>query len=148
MNLKTEELKNGRIKEQLNNMKKSVFRFREFPVYKDAREFRIGLKQLSKKKFPKDERFCLTAQLWRALDSILLNIAEGSERYSDVDFSRFLNIALTSVNEVVACLDAALDDGYTNENEHKAFLSKADIIFRQLKAFTSHVRRSSAGVCS
>ena len=55
-----------------------IFRFREFPVYKEAREFRKELKELSKKKFPKEEQFCLTSQLWRALDSILLNIAEGT----------------------------------------------------------------------
>ncbi|MFH1386148.1 MAG: four helix bundle protein [bacterium] len=125
----------------MNEKTISVFRFREFPVYKDAREFRVGLKQLSKKKFPKEEQYCLTSQLWRAMDSILLNIAEGSERYSDVDFSRFLNTALTSVGEVVACLDAALDDGYIIDADHKLYLSKAENIFRQLKAFTSRVRK-------
>jgi four helix bundle protein len=134
MNQKTEELKNERT---------NVFRFREFPVYKTAREFRKELKQLSKKKFPKEEQFCLTSQLWRALDSILLNIAEGSDRYSDMDFSRFLNNSLTSINEVVACLDCALDDEYINEAEHREYLNKAENIYRQLKAFSSKVRKSS-----
>lgn len=67
-----------------------IFRFRKFPVYNDARKFRKELKGLSKKNFPKDEQHCLTSQLWRALDSIILNIAKGSERYSDMDFSRYL----------------------------------------------------------
>ena len=49
------------------------FRFREFKVYKDARIFSKELKQLSKK-FPKEELYCLTSQLWRALNSIILNI--------------------------------------------------------------------------
>ncbi|MFH1678739.1 MAG: four helix bundle protein, partial [Candidatus Omnitrophota bacterium] len=43
---------------------------------------RKELKELSRNKFPQKEQYNLTAQLWRALDSVLLNIAEGSERYS------------------------------------------------------------------
>lgn len=117
-----------------------IFRFREFPVYKDARQFRKELKNLSKKNFPKEEQYNLTSQLWRALDSILLNIAEGSDRYSDTDFSRYLNNSLTSVNEVVACLYCALDDGYIDETSHKIYLDKAKNLVRQLKAFSSKVR--------
>ena len=122
---------------------KNLFRFRDFPVYKDARELRKSIKKLSIEKFPKSEDYCLRSQLWRALDSILLNIAEGSERYSDVDFSRFLNTALTSVTEVVACLDAAFDDGYIDQDELIENVKKAENIYRQLKAFSSKVRKSS-----
>lgn len=118
----------------------NIFRFREFPVYKDSRQFRRELKNISKKNFPKEEQYNLTSQLWRALDSILLNIAEGSDRYSDTDFSRFLNNSLTSVNEAVACLDCALDDKYIDEPIHKDYLEKAEKLVRQLKAFSSKVR--------
>ena len=124
-------------------MNERTFRFREFPVYKLAREFRKELKGLSRKKFPKEEQFVLRSQLWRALDSILLNIAEGSERYSDVDFSRFLNTAITSVNEVVACLDLALDDRYIDQQDHEYHSDKADNIYRQLRAFSSKVRKDN-----
>ena len=115
-------------------------RFRQFPIYNDARRFRKELRELIKNKFPKNEQFCLTSQLWRALNSIILNIAEGTDRYSDIDFSRFLNNALTSVNEVIACLDCALDDGYIDDEEHKKFLAKAENLIKQLKAFSAKVR--------
>lgn len=121
-----------------------IFRFRDFPVYKDARQFRKELKTLVRKSFPETEKYCLTSQLFRALDSVLLNIAEGSERYSDIDFSRFLNTALASVSEVVACLDAAVDDGYIDEGELKSFLVRAENILKQLKAFSAKVRKSAA----
>jgi four helix bundle protein len=120
-----------------------IFRFRKFPVYNDARQFRKDLKKLSIEKFPKEEQYNLTSQLWRALDSIILNIAEGSDRYSDTDFSRFLNNSLTSVNEVIACLDCALDDEYINEQEHDEYLSRAEALVRQLKAFSSKVRKDN-----
>lgn len=110
------------------------FRFRDFQVYKDARKLRQELKTLSKK-FPKEENFCLKAQLWRALDSIILNIAEGSDRGTDKDFAHYLNNSHTSLNEVVACLDLALDDGYISEEEHKEYLNKCEELANQLTAF-------------
>ena len=124
-----------------NDKAEKRFRFRNFPVYKEVRKFRKELKDLSKKKFPESEKFVLRPQLWRALDSIMLNIAEGSRRYSDIDFSRFLNQAVTSLDEVVACLDAALDDGYIHKDEHGYFLDWADNICRQLTAFSAKVRK-------
>src|SRR3989338_8844798 len=86
------------------------FRFRNFPVYKDDRIFSREMKELSKVKFPEEEKFGLRSQLWRALDSIILNIAEGADRGTDKDFAHFLNQSHTSLNEVVSCLDAALED--------------------------------------
>ncbi len=118
-----------------------LFRFRKFPVYQEARKFRKELKQFSTKKFPKEEKFALTDQLHRALNSIILNIAEGSRKYSDIEFSKFLNHALTSLDECVACLDGALDDGYITKKEHQFWLEKAERISRQLSAFSSKVRK-------
>ena len=121
----------------------NIFRFRDFSVYKDSQKFRKELKEFSSKKFPKEEQFCLTSQLWRALDSVLLNIAEGSDRFTDRDFSRFLNTSLTSVNEVVACLDCALDDDYITKDEYDKYLVEAENLYKQLKAFASKVRKDS-----
>jgi len=83
----------------------------------------------------------LRQQLWRALDSIVLNIAEGADKHSDKDFSHFLNISLGSLNEVIGCLDCALDDCYITGKDHQEYLAKGDNIIRQLKAFISKVRR-------
>ncbi len=111
------------------------FRFREFKVYKDVRIFSEELKKISKKKFPKEEQFGLLSQLWRALDSIILNIAEGSDRGTDKDFAHFLNNAHTSLNEVVACLDIAFDRKYILIRERDDFLEKANLLANQLTAF-------------
>ena len=111
------------------------FRFRQFQVYKDALQFQKELKDLSRKKFPKEEQFCLISQLWRALDSIILNIAEGTDRGTDKDFAHFLNLSHTSLNEVVACLDLALNSNYISINEHKEYLEKAENLANQITAF-------------
>src|SRR3989344_2018567 len=111
------------------------FRFRQFQIYNDARVFRNKLKRLSRQKFPKDEQFCLTSQLWRALDSIILNIAEGADRGTDRDFAHFLNISHTSLNEVVACLDLAMSNNYISATENNEYLLKAENLANQITAF-------------
>ena len=111
------------------------FRFRKFPIYQDALRFRKELRDLTKKKFPKEEQFSLISQLMRALNSIILNIAEGADRGTDKDFAHFLNNSHTSLNEVVACLDLALLDSYITRGEHFDYLQKAEKLANQLTAF-------------
>lgn len=110
------------------------FRFRDFQLYKDARELRKELKELSKK-FPKEEFYCLRSQLWRALDSIILNIAEGCDRGTDKDFAHFLNISHASLNEVVSCLELALDDKYITSKELEEYVDKCHKLANQITAF-------------
>src|SRR3989344_3435497 len=118
------------------------FRFRQFPVYKDSLIFQREVKTLSRKHFPKEEQFCLTSKLWRALDSIILNIAEGSDRGTDKDFAHYLNNAHTSLNEVVACLDLALNGLYITEQIHSEYLQKAENLANQLTAFRKKLLES------
>lgn len=117
------------------------FRFRDFQIYRDALEFRRELKILSKEKFPRSEQFNLTSQLWRALDSIILNIAEGADRGTDRDFAHFLNNSHTSLNEVVACLDLALIDSYIDKATHLRYLTRAELLANQLTAFRRKLLR-------
>lgn len=122
----------------------NIFRFRKFDVYRTSLEFRKYVKVLVTSKFPNSERYILTTQTLRAVDSILLNIAEGSEKYSDLNFSRYLNMSLGSLNEVVACLDLARQDNYINDVELKTSIEKATIIYKQLRSFSSKVRSTKA----
>jgi len=110
------------------------FRFLDFQVYKDAKELRKGLKVLSHK-FPKDEDYCLRTQLWRALDSIILNIAEGSDRSTDKDFAHFLNTSSASLNEVVACIDIANDSKYISDEEMNKHFDLCYNLGNQITAF-------------
>lgn len=118
-----------------------AFRFRKFPVYKEAIQFRKEIKDLAKN-FPKEEIYILFSQIVRAADSIVLNIAEGADRGTDLDFARFLNNSLTSLNEVVGCLDLALIDKYITEKSHKEFLDKAEKLAGQLAAFRKSLLES------
>jgi len=119
-----------------------MFRFQEFKVYKDSLALTKEIRKLTKS-FPKEELFGLTSQIVRAVDSVVLNIAEGSDRYSDKDFSRFLNQAIASVAEVVACLDIAKENQFIESKEYDIFIAKVESIYKQLNAFCAKVRKDS-----
>lgn len=111
-----------------------AFRFLEFPVYKEIKKYIKAIYELSSK-FPKEEQFGMTNQIRRAGVSIALNIAEGSDRGSDKDFQRFIQMAIGSLNETVAVLDIAKDNGFVNQNNCDIILEQAESIVKQLSGF-------------
>ena len=117
-----------------------LFRFRRWPVYIAAKSFRKKIRQLAKR-LPESERYLLRDQMSRAADSICLNIAEGSNKLSDIEFSKYLNTSETSLEEVVCCLDLVLDDGHITELEFEEYLREAEELGAQLVAFGKKVRR-------
>jgi four helix bundle protein len=121
------------------NKRKSLFRFRQWPVYRAAKSFRKRIRELAKR-LPKSEKYLLADQLSRAADSICLNIAEGSNKLSDIEFSKYLNTSETSLEEVVCCLDLILDDGVITEREFEDYFKEAEELGIQLIAFGKSVR--------
>lgn len=109
------------------------FRFENLQVWQDARNFVNHIYFLTKK-FPADERFGLTDQLRRAAVSVALNIAEGSDRKSDIEFRRYLRMSLTSCEEVVTALFIALDQKYLNQKEFDTLYEEAHMIVAKLNA--------------
>lgn len=112
------------------------FRFREWDIYKDARAFRIEINFLLKT-YPKEEKYALVDQTKRALNSIVLNIAESTNKNTDKDMRLYINRAHCSLDEVVACLDCALDDGYITESQCQEILQKASSLAKRLRGFTN-----------
>ena len=118
------------------------FRFKNWPVYKDSRDLRNKVKGVLKK-FPKEERFELTSQMRRALNSILLNIAEGSDQGTDRHKAQYMGTALGSANEVMASLDIALDDGYINPTEYQELKEDTGRVAKQLMGFKRKLKKDS-----
>jgi four helix bundle protein len=115
------------------------YRFQNWQVYKDARELRKEVNKLAKL-FPKDEQFILTNQLRRAALSVVLQIAEGSNRRTEKDKNLFINRSITSLDEVVACFDCALDDKYINQDQYSYIIIKIENISKQLRGFEKYIR--------
>lgn len=74
------------------------FRYEDLEIWQRALELIRSVYDVLKR-FPEDERYDLISQGKRAVVSIALNIAEGSGRKTDKDFSLFINRAITSLQE-------------------------------------------------
>lgn len=116
-----------------------AFRFEKLEVWKLARAYAAYVYKLSSK-FPKEEVFGLQSQIRRAVTSIALNIAEGSNRGSDADFSRFLRFAVASLEEVVTSLYIALDLNYITNEDFKIAYNKANELGAKLGSFSKVVK--------
>jgi four helix bundle protein len=90
--------------------------------------------------FPMDERFSLASQVKRAADSVVLNIAEGSTGQTIPEFRRFLNFALRSAIEVVACLYLAHKRNYIDEIKYKRLYSEYEVLCKMITALRNSLK--------
>jgi four helix bundle protein len=78
-------------------------------------------------------------QLSRAAFSIVLNIAEGSGRFSKSDRRHFFVISRGSVFECVAILDILIDENSMDAGKNEHFLKLADELSRMLYAMIKNL---------
>lgn len=104
-----------------------------------ARQF-VNLIYHTTKPFPREEIFGLISQVKRAALSVMLNIAEGSDRKSDIEFTRFLRIAHSSAQEVIAGLYIALDQSYINENSFKEIYEQSNNLSKKINSLINYLK--------
>ena len=117
-----------------------TFRFLDFQVYKDSKLLYKRIVAITKL-FPR-EHWELGDQLRSAILSVCLNIAEGSAKYSDKDFKRYIENALGSINESVAYLDIALDNALIGKASFNDVIKLAESITKQLGGLSKKLRSS------
>ena len=117
-----------------------AYKFRDWQVYKDARKLRQEINRLTKT-FPKDEQYILIDQIRRAILSVILQILEGSNRKTEKDKNLFINRALTSLDEVIACFDCAFDDNYISKEKLEELETKIENVSRQLRGFAKYISK-------
>ena len=108
-----------------------MFDFQKLLVYQKAKEFS---KQVSALLQSKNFDRVTNDQLRRASFSIMLNIAEGSSRFSNRDRKNFLVIARGSAFECLAILEYLLEMKMISGEDYAHFLKLLDEISRILFA--------------
>lgn len=117
-----------------------MFRFEKLDVWQLAIDFSDQIYRATRE-FPSEERFGLTNQLRRAAVSIAANIAEGSGRWSDRDFVRFIEIAYGSLMETVSHLRIAERQQFLTAAVSQTLVDVADRLARML----SGLRKARGG---
>jgi four helix bundle protein len=111
-----------------------AFRFENLEIWKMAINYGEKIHNLTKK-FPRSELFGLTSDLNRALVSISSNIAEGSGSASNIEFKRFLRIAIKSIFETVSQLFVANRRKYISTKEFYDAYQDGEILVKKTNSF-------------
>lgn len=116
-----------------------MFRFEKLEVWQEAIAFADDVYRMTRT-FPREEQYGLTSQLRRAAASVSSNIAEGSGRASDAEFSRFLEIAYGSLMESVSQIHVAIRQEYMSQIDSDALRSRAERIARMLSGLRTSLK--------
>ncbi len=110
--------------------------FRSLSFWSMSKEFAVEIYSATND-FPTSEQFGLTSQMRRSAVSIPSNIAEGTSRKSDKDFSRFLDIAIGSAHELETQLEIAAEIKYLTKAEHERLNNKLVSITKMIGKYRS-----------
>jgi four helix bundle protein len=114
------------------NMK---FKFEKLIIWQKAMDLGEDI-HLQANKFPKDEIYNLTSQVKPAVDSIALNISEGSIG----QFNRFMDYSIRSLAEVVTCLHKAKRRNYLTETEFNKFYDESFNLMNMMIGFKRKIQ--------
>lgn len=92
--------------------------------------------------FPVEEKFALSQQLRRAVQSVPANIAEAHGRYHYQDAIRFCYIARGSLDEVLSHLIIAHDLGYIPDESFMACREIWREGYRLLNGYIEYLKRN------
>ena len=105
--------------------------FRNLIVWQKSHQLTLEIYAITKS-FPGHEQFGLTSQLRRASASVPTNLAEGSGKFTDLDFRRYVSIAFGSSNELEYLLLLSYCLKYISEDDYLALDTKCKEIKKML----------------
>ena len=115
------------------------FKFEKLIIWQQSMEFGEAINSLAHT-FPKDEVYNLSSQIRRAVDSVALNIAEGSTGQSNPEFKKFMGYSIRSLAEVVTCLYKAKKRTYILEKEFENQYQEAFNLMNMMVAFKKKIK--------
>ena len=119
----------------------TVSRFEELEIWKMAREQASAIFELTRTGQVSVD-FELRKQINAAAGSVMDNIAEGFERFSNKEFTQFLVIAKGSNGEVRSQLYRANDRNYITTDTLTNRLEFSELLGRKIKSFLDYLYSS------
>lgn len=110
------------------------FKFEKLIIWQMAMDFGEEINSLAQS-FPQREIYNLSSQICCAVDSIALNISEGSIGQSVPENKKFVGYAIRSLAEVVTCLHKALRRDYISEEVFRKHYDYAYNLMNMVSAF-------------
>ena len=105
--------------------------FRDLKVWEKAHKLTLQIYQITKT-FPIEEKFGIISQLRRSASSVPTNIVEGFKRRSKKEYSYFLNLADSSLEETKYHLILSLDLGYLIQKDFNELEELSNEVGRML----------------
>ncbi len=115
------------------------FKFEDLRIWQKAMDLAEELYAMTTK-FPKTEMYNLSSQTMRAVDSIALNISEGSIGQSNPEFKRFMGYAIRSLAEVVSCLHKSKRRKYITLQEFDTYYADSFELMNMMIAFKNKIK--------
>jgi four helix bundle protein len=114
------------------------FKFEKLIIWQDAMDCGEVINEVSRS-FPEKEKFNLTSQIMRAVDSVALHISEGSIGQSNPEQRKFIGYSIRSLAKVVTCLFKAKRRNYIPEEKFKELYDTAFHLMNKKAAFKRHI---------
>jgi four helix bundle protein len=117
--------------------------FRRLLVWEKSHRLTLDVYKFSGS-FPQSELYGLTSQIRRASVSIAANIAEGCGRSSQMDFARFLHIAMGSASELQYHLLLAHELDFLKPQTYERLNSQVIEVKRMLTGLITQLTRKAS----
>ena len=125
-------------------MKRKIEKFEDIECWQIARKLVKNIYEMTNKHTKLSKDYSLKDQIQRAAVSIMNNIAEGFDRYSNKEFINFLNIAKGSAAEVKSLLYVLCDLNFISLKNFEEKLEKVNILSKQINALIGYTRKSAS----
>jgi four helix bundle protein len=113
--------------------------FKELKVWQKSHQLTLSVYKTTTA-FPRAEIYGLTSQIRRSCNSIAANIAEGCGRNGEVEFARFLHIAMGSASELEYHLLLARDLELLSAGDYEESSREVSEVKRMLTAFIKKLK--------
>lgn len=117
----------------------AIQKLEDMIVWQKAQDMAVLVYQL----FRSNNDFGFRDQIQRAAVSVSNNLAEGLERSSDADFTRFLYIALGSCSEVKSMVYLSVRLKYIDSNQQEKLLELTNEIGKMIRGLIQSLQKKS-----